>query len=396
MESLVKTVLDSMSISKPQKKFIALLLTALVVVQGKANFRNMSRYSVMSEKRFSRWYRHTFNFYEFNTRLIFGELNKSHQCIAAIDASFMRKSGKHTEGLGMFYSGASKKAERGLEVSLISIIDLQSHTAYGLNAWQTLDQQGKTRVELYAEQVVSVAPDLLNRGIKHLVSDAFYTKYKFVTPVVRAGLHIVGKMRVDADLCWLYSGVYSGVGRPKKYDGKVHFDQDLSRFQFSGSLTENTDVYSEVVYSKSLKRKVRVVLLRIRTDQKTGRAVLFSTDIHSDAMTVVSYYKARFQIEFVFRDAKQYTGLMDCQSRKKEAINTHLNASLSALNLLKLEDRREKNTEEQTVISMASWKRRKFNEHLMNRVFERLGLSLNEKKVMDTYEQLSLYGVIAA
>ena len=107
-----------MSISKPQKKFIALLLTALVVVQGKANFRNMSRYSVMSEKRFSRWYRHTFNFYEFNTRLIFGELNKSHQCIAAIDASFMRKSGKHTEGLGMFYSGASKKAERGLEVPL--------------------------------------------------------------------------------------------------------------------------------------------------------------------------------------------------------------------------------------------------------------------------------------
>lgn len=199
MESLVKTVLDSMSISKPQKKFITLLLTALVVVQGKANFRNMSRYSVMSEKRFSRWYRRTFNFYEFNTRLIFGELKRSHQCIAAIDASFMRKSGKHTEGLGMFYSSASKKAERGLEVSLISIIDLQSHTAYGLNAWQTLDQKGKTRVELYAEQVVSVAPDLLSQGIKHLVSDAFYTKYKFVTPVARAGLHI-GKRHLNCPL----------------------------------------------------------------------------------------------------------------------------------------------------------------------------------------------------
>ena len=36
------------------------------------------------------------------------------------------------------------------------------------------------------------------------------------------------------------------------------------------------------------------------------------------------YYKARFQIEFVFRDAKQYTGLLDCQSCKKEAIHTHI------------------------------------------------------------------------
>ena len=35
-------------------------------------------------------------------------------------------------------------------------------------------------------------------------------------------------------------------------------------------------------------------------------------------MTLIACYKARFQIEFVFRDAKQYTGLMDCQSRKQK------------------------------------------------------------------------------
>lgn len=67
MVDTVKTALDSMSSAKkPQKKFITLLITVLIVVQGKANFRNMSRYSSMSEKRFQRWYRRAFDFFEFN------------------------------------------------------------------------------------------------------------------------------------------------------------------------------------------------------------------------------------------------------------------------------------------------------------------------------------------
>ncbi|WP_286196976.1 hypothetical protein [Thalassotalea sp. G20_0] len=66
------------------------------------------------------------------------------------------------------------------------------------------------------------------------------------------------------------------------------------------------------------------------------------------------------------------------------------------MNALKLEDRQKKNTDVETVISIASWKRLKSNQHLMCRVFSELGLSLNDEKVMDTYEQLSRYGAIAA
>ncbi len=51
---------------------------------------------------------------------------------------------------------------------------------------------------------------------------------------------------------------------------------------------------------------------------------------------------------------KQFAGLMDCQARCKEAIHTHINASLTALNLIKLEDRRNKGTNRPTVISIAS------------------------------------------
>ena len=125
-------------------------------------------------------------------------------------------------------------------------------------------------------------------------------------------------------------------------------------------------------------------------------ALLFSTDTDLDAMTILRYYKTRFQIEFVFRDAKQYTGLTDCQSRSKEAIYTHVNASLTALNLLKLADAKEKGATGQTVISIGSWKRRKYNEHLLCRVFDVLGLSLNDEKIIDTYRLLGSYGASAA
>ena len=73
-----------------------------------------------------------------------------------------------------------------------------------------------------------------------------------------------------------------------------------------------------------------------------------------------------------------------------------VNASLTALNLLKIEDRKEKSTSEVSVISIASWKRRKFTQHLMDRLFDALGLDVNCKKVSMIYEQYSNYGTIAS
>ena len=111
---------------------------------------------------------------------------------------------------------------------------------------------------------------------------------------------------------------------------------------------------------------------------------------------MICYYKARFQIEFVFRDAKQYTGLTDCQSCRKEAIHTHINASLTALNWMKFEDRRKQGCDTSNVISIASWKRRKFNQNLMRNIFDKLGLSPTCQKIEAVYKAYSEYGAIAA
>jgi len=309
----------------------------------------------------------------------------------------MKKSGQKTAGLGWFYNGALGQAMVGLELSLICRIDLQSRTAYALDARQTLDsdrREGESRVDDYAQQISDIASNLQEQGIQYLAADAYYSKAKFVTAVCSAQLHLIGKLRSDANLSWYFEGEYRGIGRPKTYDGKVNFQTELSRFDACGLTDEGALIYSAVVYSRCFKQKIRVVLLKWEQGIKKRSALLFSTDPELAAVKIVEYYKARFQIEFLFREAKQHTGLMDCQARCAEAIRTHINASFTALNLLKLEDRRKKNSPNASVISIASWRRKKFNQHLMKILFDKLGLDRACQKVEGIYDELSEYGAI--
>lgn len=397
MEGIVNSVLTSMSnVKKPQRIFLMGLFSVLIMFQGKATFRNLSRYSEMHEKRFSRWYRRTFDFAQFNALLIGHELPGDHERIAAIDASFMKKSGKHTEGLGYFYHGQAGKAEKGLEISLISLIDLNANTGYAIDAQQTLDVEEKSRVDFYGQHFRKVAPALKKASIRYLTADSYYSKVKFIDSVCEEAFDLIGKLRIDADLYWLYRGDYKGCGRPKKYAGKVDIVSEKARFDCHLTLEDGIDIYSQVVYCKRFKRNIRIVMLHCMQKDKAGHALLFSTDEALEPVNIFHYYKARFQIEFLFRDAKQYTGLMDCQARCKEAIQMHANASLTALNLLKLEDRRQKQTTQETVISIASWKRKKFNQHLMLRLFGKLGLSRDCEKIAKLFDEFSDYGTIAA
>ena len=64
--------------------------------------------------------------------------------------------------------------------------------------------------------------------------------------------------------------------------------------------------------------------------------VLFSTSITMTAATIITLYRARFSMEFPFRDGKrpsvvnravlartQFAGLSECQSRQVEALHFH-------------------------------------------------------------------------
>jgi hypothetical protein len=110
-------------------------------------------------------------------------------------------------------------------------------------------------------------------------------------------------------------------------------------------------------------------------------------------LTLYRYYKARFQIEFPFRDAKQFTGLTDCQARSQAKLNFHFNASLSAVTLAKLEAR-QRNGDAASVFSMASLKRGAFNQHLIERMSQHLAQGHSLEKSSPDYEELCNYGTM--
>jgi len=128
--------------------------------------------------------------------------------------------------------------------------------------------------------------------------------------------------------------------------------------------------------------------------RSTGRyARLCSTDVSLSAQTIYRYYKARFQIEFLVRDAKQFTGLSDCQARSASKLRFHFNASLSAVSFAKLEARQHSDWP-QAPFSMASLKRRYFNQHLVDRILNHLAAEGRLEKFGSIYAELCNYGTI--
>jgi hypothetical protein len=79
-------------------------------------------------------------------------------------------------------------------------------------------------------------------------------------------------------------------------------------------------LYTAVVWPKTLKRRLRLVVLLTRKDPAKPRFVVRgSTDPTRHGHKLIDLYAARFQIEFLFRDRKQCTGLLDCQARAASA-----------------------------------------------------------------------------
>ena len=69
---------------------------------------------------------------------------------------------------------------------------------------------------------------------------------------------------------------------------------------------------------------------------KQSRTVLFTNDLGLSASQVVSYYSLRFQIEFDFRDAKQFYGLSSFKNYKQTQVTTAVNLSFTMSLLGKL------------------------------------------------------------
>ena len=382
---------------KPQVKFMLDLFAATQAFSGRATMANLSRYGAGSPQRLGYWSRKHFAFAAFNMALLDCSGVLTHRVCAAMDATFLKKSGKHTEGLGWFYNGSASRSEKGLEGICLALVDLDEHTAYAVDAEQTPAElpEGQSRVDFYLT-LFKRHVEALKTCTQHLLVDGGFSSHDFVAGIREHDFHIIGKLRRDANLRYLFAGPHpKRRGARKKYDGKVDFE-NYSRFKAEPCDQEDTEIFSATVNHKSLKQTIKVVVIVCTSGGKRRHAVLFSTDLELSATEIIAMYGARFQIEFLFRDGKQFTGLGHAQVRDSRGLTFFMNSSLSTLNLMRLEDRKHAGETKGRVISIISWKRRKYNEMFAARICAMLGLELDMLKLKPGYAAACNFGVRAA
>ena len=350
--------------------FFVTLFSTILVVCGKVNFTNLSRYSELNEKTYRRHFTAEFEFTPFNVELVKLASDREQALLLVMDSSFIAKSGKATTGIDWYWNGCNSRVEKGLEISLVAVVDVDTATAYALSAQQTLAQAEMpsdiTRMGQYLYHLEAVRPHLPMQ-VRYLAVDGAYAKETFVSGAVRCKLDVISKLRGDVNLRYLHTGEQKQRGRKRKYDGKVDFT-DLSRFTCIKAMQPSVDLYTQRVWHVSLKREIRVVyLIDRRVPNRVRTCLLFSTDVEQDPQQIVQFYKLRFQIEFIFRDAKQFTGLEDCQARDLTKLEFHFNACLTALNLAKVETPSPHPAQDPIPFSMATVKRRALNQHLLER-----------------------------
>jgi hypothetical protein len=144
----------------------------------------------------------------------------------------------------------------------------------------------------------------------------------------------------DAALCFPFSGVYKGSGPRPKYGERVDYQHIPERYMQSITVEKGiqTCTYQAQLLHPDFPRPLNVVIL-VKTNLTThawAHTILFSSDLTLSADHMVTYYSLRFQLEFNFRDAKQFWGLEDFMNVEKTAVTNAANLSLFTVNVVQL------------------------------------------------------------
>jgi len=400
--ALVEKVINKIEgLKKPRKYFMISVIILYLSMRGRYTFKGMERYGEKCEKTYRLHFEEEFDFLAFNIALCQEHL--SDHRVLIFDPCFVPKSGKHTPGKGKFWSGTLGRVAPGIEIGGLAVADVSRNTALHLEAIQTpklsdLKEKGKTLIDHYAKVLID-RDDRIKELSTYLAVDAYFSKKSFVDQIrASTNLQVISKLRSDANLRYLYKGPKrAGRGRPRKYDGKVDPKNiDQRRFKWAYQ-DQNIVLYQATVYSWSLKRNINVAYAQfLNNGQPTNRYALFySTDLNLHAKKIYRYYKVRFQIEFLFRDAKQFTGLSQCQARSENKIHFHTNTALTAIGVAKIAHAFEKK-QEPISFSMADIKTSYFNELMLNLFFSNLQIQPELIKNKTVINKLLYFGTIAA
>lgn len=286
--------------------------------------------------------------------------------LLAGDEVVISKAGKATHGRGRFYSSLAQRPINSVSFMVVSLIDVQARRSYPLQVAQREPpvpaekpiepprkrQRGRPKgSQNHVKPIPTLTPDLtLLQGmiraitarmaplpVKHIVLDGHFGNYPATYAVRETGLHLISKLRHDAALYLPYNGPTPRRGPTPRYGQKLDYQQ-LPSEAWCHSVIEDDyriDTYQMQAFLKAFSDALNVVVV-VKTHLKTGKrghVVLFSTDLDLTANQIVDYYALRFQIEFNFRDAKQYWGLDDFMNVKPIAVTNAVNLASLMVNL---------------------------------------------------------------
>ena len=294
------------------------------------------------------------------------------------DECVITKSGKDTYGIDHFFSGLVNKVVKGLAIFTLAVVDVNERRSYPLSVEQVIRSEAekeaaktkkkakikkdpnvpkkkpgrpkgsknrdKTQVDFTPE--LKRIQNMLKKQLEmlqgivtthYLALDGHFGNNNALQMVLQCGLHLISKLRCDSALYFRYDGDQKKKGPHKKYGQKVDYRNIPNKYLVQKSTDGHIEnhVYQAKMLHKEFAQPLNVVIIT-KTNLKTGACAnvnLFSSDLELSWEKIIDYYSLRFQIEFNFRDAKQYWGLEDFMNTKEVPLTNALNLSLFMVNV---------------------------------------------------------------
>ena len=285
-------------LSKTTLRQFSGMVFGLLLMTGRVSMLNISRWTSAGGS-----YRTLQRF--FNTVMPWGSLfwvffstyllDRESTYILAGDETVVSKSGPSTYGLGRFFSSTHGKTIPGLAFLGLSLVSVKERRSYPMVMEQIV--RGDT--------VGFPSPPALEPR------DAIQTP----SPA-------------------------HNRGRPKgsQNRNKAAVQQQIApKYRVSTQTHANitTQVYQATLRHKKFPGPLNVVCI-LKTHLQTHRkshVLLFSSDLALAPEKIIDYYSLRFQIEFNFREAKQYWGLEDFMNINETPVNNAANLSMFMVNV---------------------------------------------------------------
>jgi len=372
------------------------VIYGMLVASGRITMLGLSRWTEKggSYRSLQRWYYGALPWNAIHWllfRLKF--LKPDDEYLIAGDEVVASKAGQATYGLDRFFSSIQQRVILGLSFFTFSLVNVREERSYPLQVTQVVksaEEKAVRKAKAEAKKApptaaaetrkrgrpkgsknkvkreVALNPELVRiqtalrslletigaLSLKYIVLDGHFGNYPSAFMVRETNLHLISKMRSDVALYPAFEGEYSGKGRPPKYGKKLdvrHLDDDQYLKATSTEKNIQTKIYQGTFYNKEFAFALNIVVI-LKTNLLTNaqaHVVLFSTDLELDYEKIIKYYSLRFQIEFNFRDAKQYWGLEDFMNIKETAVTNAANLSLFMVNVsyALLQPFRERNPE---------------------------------------------------